>query len=403
MIEWAQITRFFKGDRVIWIVLLFLSLISLLIVYSATGSLAYRQAEGQTWRYLFKQIGFLLVGFVIIYLQIRFIPVNVYSKISFALVALSLILIVLSLLVGVSHEETGRTLRLGVFSFQPAELAKIGLVCFAARMLSIKQKNEETRKQAFYIILIASIVVCGAIFFVNFSTAALLFLAIVIMMFVGKVRLKFLMIPFVGAIALLFLVYITAPLLPDKVGRIQTVRARIERFIHKDSNQQTNEGLSQSDYGKLAIFEGGTIGKGPGGSQVRNYMAAAYNDFIYAIFIEEYGLIGSLGLMLLYLIFLYRGGIIVKRCTRTFPAFLVVGLTVLIVLQAMTNMGVAVGVLPDTGQPLPWVSMGGTSTLFTAVSFGCILSVSYQNQKDKKISEPVALPMEGIADEDQPL
>ncbi len=402
MIDWTQITRFFKGDRVIWIVLLFLSLISLLIVYSATGSLAYRQAEGQTWRYLFKQIGFLMVGFVIIYLQIRFIPVNVYSKISFVLVALSLVLIVLSLLVGISNEETGRTLRLGVFSFQPAELAKIGLVCFAARMLSIKQKNEETRKQAFYIILIVSILVCGAIFFVNFSTAALLFLAIVVMMFVGKVQLKFLLIPFVGAIALLFLVYVTAPLLP-KIGRIQTVRARIERYIHKDSNQQTNEGLSQSDYGKLAIYEGGTIGKGPGGSQVRNYMAAAYNDFIYAIFIEEYGLVGSLVLMLLYLIFLYRGGIIVKRCTRTFPAFLVVGLTGLIVLQAMTNMGVAVGVLPDTGQPLPWVSMGGTSTLFTAASFGCILSVSYQTQKDKKTSEPVALPMEGIVDEDQPL
>jgi cell division protein FtsW len=162
MIDWAQITRFFKGDRVIWIVLLFLSLISLLIVYSATGSLAYRQAGGQTWRYLFKQIGFLMVGFVIIYLQIRFIPVNVYSKISFVLVALSLVLIVLSLLVGISNEETGRTLRLGVFSFQPAELAKIGLVCFAARMLSIKQKNEETRKQAFYIILIVSILVCGS-------------------------------------------------------------------------------------------------------------------------------------------------------------------------------------------------------------------------------------------------
>ncbi|MDP4184046.1 MAG: FtsW/RodA/SpoVE family cell cycle protein [Bacteroidota bacterium] len=405
MIKWAQLTRFFKGDRVIWIVLLFLSLISLLIVYSATGSLAYRQAGGHTWYYLFKQIGLLVVGFIIMILQVNYLPVNVYSKISPILIVISIGLILFSLVAGITNEETGRTLNLGIISFQPAELAKIALIAFVARVLATKQQDKESRTSAFYIIIIVTAIICGLISLVNFSTSMLLFVTIMVMMFVGHISLKHLGSTVLACFLFVLILYLAAPILPKKLGRIQTVRARIERYINNDAEKVAKEkGLSQADYGKLAIYQGGLVGKGPGGSNVRNYMAAAYNDYIFAIYIEEYGLIGAFGVILLYLIFLYRGGIIIRRCTRTFPAFLVVGSIVLLALQAMINMGVAVGVLPDTGQPLPWISMGGTSTLFTAVSFGCILSVSYQNQKEKNNFEPVAaLEAGSLPDEDQAL
>ena len=205
------------------------------------------------------------------------------------------------------------------------------------------------------------------------------------MMFIGRIPLKYLLSVVGAGIALIVLIYFTADLLPSSFGRVHTIKGRIERFINGDPNEQ--KGITQADYAKLAIYSGGTFGRGPGNSDVSNYMAAAYNDFIFAIIVEEYGLIFGAGVIFLYLIFFYRGVVIVKRSTRTFPAFMVTGLTLILVYQAMINIGVSSGALPVTGQPLPWVSLGGTSLLFTSIAFGCILSVSYQTQKDRQIEE----------------
>ncbi len=181
------------------------------------------------------------------------------------------------------------------------------------------------------------------------------------------------------------LIYLVADQFPDSPARIQTIKGRIDRFINGDPSSEV--GITQADYAKLAIYSGGFFGKGPGQSDVSNYMAAAYNDFIFSIIVEEYGLIIGVGVMFLYLIFFFRGVIIVRRATRTFPAFVVIGLTLMLVFQAMINIGVSSGVLPVTGQPLPWISLGGTSLLFTSIAFGCILSVSYQTQVDREVKE----------------
>ncbi len=186
-------------------------------------------------------------------------------------------------------------------------------------------------------------------------------------------------------IALVVVIYVVADQWTNSPARIQTIKGRIDRFVNGDPNSQ--KGITQADYAKLAIYSGGIFGKGPGHSDVSNYMAAAYNDFIFAIIVEEYGLIIGVAVMFLYLIFFFRGVIVVRRSTRTFPAFVVIGLTLILVYQAMINIGVSSGALPVTGQPLPWVSLGGTSLLFTSVAFGCILSVSHQTQVNRHIEE----------------
>ncbi len=189
----------------------------------------------------------------------------------------------------------------------------------------------------------------------------------------------------VTGIVLLTAIYFVADNWTNAPARVHTIQGRIERFLNGDPGSE--KGITQADYAKLAIYSGGILGKGPGQSDVSNYMAAAYNDFIFAIIVEEYGLIIGVGVMFLYLIFFFRGIIIVRRANRTFPAFVVIGLTLVLVYQAMINIGVSSGVLPVTGQPLPWISLGGTSLLFTSIAFGCILSVSYQNQVNREIKE----------------
>ncbi len=396
----SNILSLFRGDRTIWIVLVILSLTSLLIVYSATGSLAWRQAGGQTWYYLVKQLVMLGVGFTIMLFQVNYIPVRLYSKFAPLALLAAMGFVGLSLFVGFTGGATGRTLSLGVVSFQPSELAKIVLIVYVARVLANNQNSREHLYKAFLQIMIVSVIVCGMIFFADFSTSVLLFGTILIMLFVGRIPLKYIGAVILVSAVLLTMVYFLAPMLPKDIGRVQTMRARIERFVSGEGEVKKG-GMTQAEYAKLAIYKGGLLGKGPGDSEVSNYMAAAYNDFIFAIFIEEYGMVGGIFIVLLYLTFLYRGGIIVRRSTRTFPAFLVVGLVILLVSQAMINMGVAVGIFPVTGQPLPWVSMGGTSMIFTAGAFGCILSVSYQTQKNKQVVPELESIVDEVPNEDE--
>lgn len=393
--------KIIKGDRVIWMVLLFLSLASILIVYSATGRLAYREAGGQTAHYVIRQTIFILLGFGVMTFLVNFIPVKFYSWIA----PLMLMLTILALLAAIVQfkltpsKPTPRSLDLGFLNFQPAELAKISLVMFVSKVLAKHQKTREDLRKAFFWVMGSSMVVCGIIFYGDISTSALIFLSIMVLMFISRIPVKYLLLTFLAGVLLLSAIYFSADHLPAWAGRVHTFKERIDDFVYGDDNAE--EGTTQADYARLAIFEGGLIGKGPGGSEVSNYMEAAYNDFIYSIIIEEYGVWGGFLVVFLFMVFLYRGVVIVRRSTRTYPAFLTAGLVLMPVFQAIINMSVSVGVAPVTGQPLPWISMGGTSMLFSAVSFGIILSVSHHNQKDKEVTEqPV---MVNLPDEDQEL
>ena len=398
--------KIFKGDRTLWVILIFLSLVSLVIVYSATGKLAYREANGNTLYYLIRQIVFILTGFGIILILVNIVPVVIYFKVSEVLIGITIFTLIIAIIqyhfTHSASKETSRSLNMAFFSFQPAELAKITLVMYASRMLSKAQRTEEELKTAFFWITGVSIAVCFLIFMSNFSTAALIFITILILMLIARVSYKYILsLVGVGILAVL-MIYLSATVFPNSIGsigRVQTVKGRIDDFIHGDNNAVN--GTTQADYARLAVFEGGMLGKGPGNSEVSNYMEAGYNDFIYAIFIEEYGFVGGVGLALLYLILLFRGVIIVRRCDRTFPAFMVTGLVLLMIFQAFINMAVSVGAVPVTGQPLPWVSMGGSSMLFTAASFGIILSVSSNNQKNKAATDQLVVV--DLPNEDQPL
>ncbi|HET6559203.1 MAG TPA: FtsW/RodA/SpoVE family cell cycle protein [Prolixibacteraceae bacterium] len=399
----TKLAKIFKGDRTLWVVLIFLSLVSLVIVYSATGKLAYREAEGNTGYYLIRQIAFILTGFAIMLLLVNIVPVVFYFRISPILIGVTILALILAIiqykLTGNPDQETSRSLDIGFLSFQPSELAKIALIMFSSRILSKSQKTDDELRKAFYMVAGVAGVVCFLIFLSNISTAAIIFLSIMVLMLIARVPFKYFAMLSGAGILLVLLLFFTADYMPASFGRVHTFKERIVDFTKGDDNAMI--GTTQADYAKLAVFEGGVFGKGPGNSEVSNYMEAGYNDFIYAIFIEEYGAVGGVFLALLYLILLFRGVIIVRRCDRTFPAFLVAGLVVLMVFQAFINMAVSVGAAPVTGQPLPWVSMGGSSMLFTAVSFGIILAVSANNQKNKVAAEQLVVV--NIPNEDQAL
>jgi cell division protein FtsW len=391
-------SKIFRGDRVIWIVLLLLSLLSLLIVYSSTGALAYRQVGGNTWYFLIRQVFFIGAGLGLMLVMVNFLSVKIYSILANLLIYLSIGLLFTTVVMKFAGMlgGSGRTLDLGFISFQPAELAKISLIMYTAKVLGKNQKTKGELKKAFLKIIIHAAVVCGLIFVSDFSSAALLFATILTMLFVGRIPYKYMFMVVGAGIAMVALIYFAADQFPQAPARVHTIKGRIDRFINGDPSAE--HGITQADYAKLAIYEGGIIGKGPGHSDVSNYMAAAYNDFIFAIIVEEYGLLVGIFVLFLYLIFFFRSVVIVRRATRTFPAFLVTGLTLVLVFQAMINIGVSTGLLPVTGQPLPWVSLGGTSLLFTSIAFGCILSVSYQNQVNRETQKPAV--QVNVPDED---
>ncbi len=381
------IGKIFKGDRVIWVILMLLSVLSLLIIYSSTGALAYRVASGNTFHYLVRQLFFLGLGLTAILLMVNVLPVKIYSTFSTIALLVSIGLLGLAValkLAGLIH-GSGRTLTILGFSFQPAEIAKISLILYSAKILGRKQKTKGELLIAFKKIIAFTLVVCGLIFVSDFSTSALLFATIMTMMFVGRIPIRYLLLVVAAGAALLVLVYVVADNFPEAPARVHTIKGRIDRFVYGDPNSE--KGITQADYAKLAIYSGGFFGKGPGNSDVSNYMAAAYNDFIFAIIVEEYGLFFGIGVIFLYLIFFFRSIVIVHRATRTFPAFAVTGLALVLVYQAMINIGVSSGALPVTGQPLPWVSLGGSSLVFTAFAFGIILSVSHQTQVDREIEK----------------
>lgn len=368
--------KYFKGDRVIWLIVILLSVFSLLAVYSSTGSLAYRYQEGNTAYYFLKQFGFLLAGLGIIFV-VHLIPYKVYFPLSQILLLASMPLLAFTLVFGASLNQASRWLAipgLGI-TIQTSDFAKLALILYIARLLATKQNDIKDLKNTFIPLVIPIIIICALILPANFSTAALLGLTCWILLLIGRVNLKYLL-GFTGIGIAVMVIGFFIVLETNAIKRAQTWKNRIENFSSGDGSENY-----QATQSKIAIATGGIIGKGPGNSTQRNFLPHPYSDFIYAIIVEEYGLVGGVFILLLYLTLLYRAGLIVKKAQRTFPAFLAIGLTLLLVFQAMINMAVAVNLFPVTGQPLPLVSMGGTSLLFTSAAFGIILSISRSQNK----------------------
>ena len=367
-----KINKYLKGDPIIWGVIIVLSIFSLLAVYSATSTLAMHKMGGNSLYYLVRHGVILAFGIMIIFIT-HLIHYKYYSRLSQLLIGIAVVLLIITLFLGTNVNQAMRWLTLpGLgFTIQTSDFAKLALIMYIARVLSMKQGEIKSFKEAFLPVIIPVVIICVLILPANLSTAALIFGISFLLMFIGRISIKHLLAS--GGVAVLLLaLFITVGTLVKKEGRINTWKNRIENYF--DEGVEENY---QSQQAKIAIATGGLFGKNPGKSVQRNFLPNPYSDFIYAIIVEEYGLIiGGIPVLLAYLFLMFRAGVIVRKCDRTFPAFLAIGLTLMIVVQAMVNMAVAVGIFPITGQTLPLVSMGGSSMLFTSIAFGIILSIS---------------------------
>lgn len=392
--------RIFQGDRAIWVVFFFLCLISLIEVFSAASMLSYK--AGSFWDPLIKQAIFLGIGTLVV-IGIHNIPCRYFKLLPMILVPLSVVLLLLASLVGGDINGAGRWLKVFGISIQPSEFAKGAMIITEAFILSFMQRKEGADPRAFKLILGFAIVLCGLIFADNISTALMLFTVVFIMMFIGRIPLM-LIGKLLGVLALCAVAgFFVLKALPDDpkdpiydkplMGRMATAKARVEKFgeqteITKPEDFDMDRD-AQVGHAHIAIASSNGVGLMPGNSVERDYLSHADCDFIYAIVIEEMGLWGAFGVIFLYTVLLIRAGRIASRCERNFPAFLVMGLALLLVFQAILNMLVAVGIFPVTGQPLPLISRGGSSTLINCAYIGMILSVSrYARKNEQPISQP---------------
>ena len=387
--------KLFQGDRVIWMVALMLAFISLLAVYSATGTYANSKYDGNNAFVLLSHAVRLSLGLVVLY-AIHLVKYTYYSRIFQLAFWVSIPLLAYTMFFGADLNDAQRVVNLFGVSFQSSDLAKIALIGYLARELTIRQDDIKDFKNAFVPLMLPVLVVTGLIFPENFSTAAILFASCMVLLFVGRINFKYLMIFFM--IALFAMSMYILIVLNDKDGdngRVGTWERRIESFFRSDediTDEERAELDNKEDFqeiqAKIAIAGGGLWGKMPGNSTQRNFLPHPYSDFIFAIIVEEYGLIGGAFVVLLYLILFFRAIKITTEIPQSFGGFLAFGLSFMLVMQAMINMGVAVGILPVTGQPLPLVSMGGTSLMFTGCAFGMILSVSKEVKNKSKKNEP---------------
>jgi len=387
-------SRFFKGDPIIWGIIVILAIISIIEVYSSTGTLAFKYQNGNTSYYILKHSSFLFLGFAVIW-AVHNIRYRIFSYASILVLPLSAGLLLLTLITGSSINEASRWLTIPVLglSFQPSELAKLALIIFTARKLSANQSEEHPPQEAFRPIIIWTIIICGLIFKEDFSSAILIGGIIMLMMYIGRVPFKYLFSTVVTGLIIIGFLLLAAKYTDNVRGlhRAETWLTRIESYF--DAENASSDASYQSDQAKIAISSGGVFGKFFGNSRQSNYLPHPYSDFIYAIIVEEGGLIAGVFVIFLYLILLYRAIYAARRCKKSFPLFLITGLTTALVLQAFAHIFVCVGILPVTGQTLPFISMGGTSLLLTSLSFGMILSVtqyaiSSKEDKPKDDFEP---------------
>src|SRR6187549_2025032 len=362
--EW--IDKNLQGDRVIWAVVFGLSLISILVVYSSIGTLAYKRTASPEG-ILIKHTFTVLVGLAAMWFAHK-VDYRYYSKLSKFALWISIPLLIYTFTNGVSHSEAARWIEVPLIgSFQPSDFASLALIVNLASMLSKRQQNIDDIKESLIPILFWCGVICGLIALSNLSTAVLLLITCMLVMFIGRVPTKYLaMLVFVGilfgSLAVVF------------GSRGETAKNRILSFVNG------SELPFQAKHARIAVATGGVFGKGPGNSDQRNILPHPYSDFVYAIVIEEYGMIGGIVVLILYLVLLHRGMKAAYNSERAFGGLLSAGLSFDLVCQAMVNMGVVVGLGPITGQPLPLISMGGTSMVFTGLAIGIVLSVSRGEQ-----------------------
>lgn len=375
-------SKLFKGDRVIWVIFMFLCLISVIEVFSATSTIAYKNADH--WAPIVRHASFLLGGFVIVLIlhnvPYRFFPAFIL------LLPLSVLMLIATPFVGINANDAHRWLEIFGIQFQPSEFAKLASIVFIAFLLS--KRHRFTDDQIFKYILIGVGVTCLLILPENFSTAFMLFGVCFLMMFIGQLPWKKLC-KLAGVMLLALVLFVVllrvtpagvTQYLPD---RFATWQGRLDRFFDKQESDADEDAVYritddnyQVTHAKIAIARGGVFGRLPGHGQQRDFLPQAYSDFIYAIIIEELGVVGGVFVLMLYVMLLVRVGMIARKCSKAFPKYLVLGCGLLVVVQALANMAVAVNLIPVTGQPMPLVSRGGTSTLISCIYFGIILSVS---------------------------
>lgn len=380
-----------RGDRYIWGILLILSLISILVVYSATGSLAYKMNRGNTSMYLFKQVTFTMLGLVVVYILHR-MNYTVFSKVASILFLLSIPLLLYTLIFGARINDGSRWIKLPVvnLTLQTSDLAKLALFMYISRLLSRKQEVIKDFKAGFLPIVIPVLIICALIMPANLSNALLTGASALLLMFIGRVSFKHIALTLLVAIIPIAIIVSVAVLthtpasasgtgnkaIAEKmksIWRFGTWVSRTQDFIYANERDVPY----QVQQANIAIANGKIfVGLGPGNSLQRNFLPQAYNDFIFSIIIEEYGLLGAAFIVLIYLLFLFRCIRIFRKCPYAFGAFLALGLSFTLAIQALANMAVNVHLLPVTGVTLPLISMGGSSYLFTCASIGIILSVA---------------------------
>lgn len=364
-----------KGDKVIWAILLLLSIISVLIVYSSTDLLSYRREDGNTEFYLMKHIMILSLGLGVAYACFLMNYKKFLVAAPYLLLA-SIPLLIYTLVSGVDVNEARRWIQvpfIGI-TFQSSDFAELALVIFVAREITSRQDSIKDFQAAFVPILSAVLVVCGLIAPADLSTATVLFLTCLSMMFIGRVPVKFILTLLVAGLIVFSLIYTLSGVYPETFGRAATWNQRLEDFRGDTDPYQITQA-------KIAIANGEVIGMGPGKGVQRYLLPQAYSDFVFATIIEEYGLVGGTFVMFLYILLFIRVAKLITLSSKTFGAILAMGLSVMLVIQALMNMGVAVDLLPVTGLTLPMLSMGGTSLLFTCVAFGIILSISRYTER----------------------
>ena len=404
----ANLLQRTRGDKFIWGIVILLALISVLVVYSATGSLAYKMNRGNNEVYLFKQLAFMLMGMLLIYFMHR-VNYTIYSKVATILYLISIPLLIYTLFFGAKINEGSRWIKLPIINmtFQTSDFAKLALFMYISRTMSKKQEMIKDFKKGFVPVVVPVMITCALIMPANLSNALLTGVTSLLLMFIGRVGIKhILLVILVACIPIAFIVSVavltfdgkkkttTTEKVSERVnsfGRFGTWVKRVQDFMYaKDA-----ETPYQVQQAKIAIANGGILmGLGPGNSRQRNYLPQAYNDFIYSIIIEEYGLLGGIFIMFIYLLFLFRCIRIFRRCPYAFGAFLALGLSFTLAIQAVANMAVNVNIVPVTGVTLPLVSMGGSSFLFTCASIGIILSVArnVEQLEGKDIPVPSVVP-----------
>lgn len=365
-----------EGDTRIWAVVFFLSIVSIVVVYSATGGLAYTSYGGNTWHLFFKHFKFLIVGLVLMYF-VHKVPHKYFSRLGQLGFIIAIPILLYTVAFGTSLNDANRWITIADMPINTFEIGKIAITVFLARQLVRSQKDLNDLKKVSWKLFAPLILVCAIIFPANLSTAAMIFLAGIMLLYLGGVPFKYLALLLASILTLGVLVIslsLTVPALKKTFPRAQTWVNRVKNFS-EDKSVNSDE-FYQVAHAKIAIVNGGIKGRGPGKSTQRNVLPLPNSDYVYAILIEEWGFLGGFTVVFAYVVLLLRGKRIFNLANDPLAAYLGVGLSISLVLQAFINMAVAVDFFPVTGQTLPLISMGGVSVIFTCVSLGIILSTS---------------------------